>query len=94
MLASHVGDAGSNPVRGTAGGPGRFDAVISGNEKEAECGEDVVGISRRSSRSSGCSVVWLTRLVWDQEIAGSNPVIPTTAKAVFMPWSVGTASQR
>jgi hypothetical protein len=27
--------------------------------------------------TSGCSVVWLTRLVWDQEIAGSNPVIPT-----------------
>ena len=27
---------------------------------------------------SGCSVVRLSRLVWDQEIAGSNPAIPTT----------------
>lgn len=43
-----------------------------------------------AQQTSGCSVVWLTRLVWDQETAGSNPVIPTTAKAVFMPWSVET----
>jgi hypothetical protein len=64
MLASHVGDAGSNPVRG-----------IFENEF-----------------TSGCCVVWLTRLVWDQEIAGSNPVIPTTAKAVLMPWSADTDS--
>ncbi len=26
---------------------------------------------------SGCSSVWLERLIWDQEVAGSNPVIPT-----------------
>ena len=25
---------------------------------------------------SGCSVVWLARLVWDQEVAGSNPATP------------------
>lgn len=25
----------------------------------------------------GCSSVWLERLIWDQEVAGSNPVIPT-----------------
>ena len=24
----------------------------------------------------GCSSVWLERLIWDQEVAGSNPVIP------------------
>ena len=26
--------------------------------------------------SSGCSSVWLERLVWDQEAAGSSPVTP------------------
>ena len=26
--------------------------------------------------SSGCGSVWLERLVWDQEAAGSNPVTP------------------
>lgn len=27
---------------------------------------------------SGCSAVWLAHLIWDQGVAGSNPVIPTT----------------
>ena len=26
---------------------------------------------------SGCGAVWLARLIWDQEVAGSNPVTPT-----------------
>ena len=26
---------------------------------------------------TGCSSVWLERSVWDREVAGSNPVIPT-----------------
>ena len=26
---------------------------------------------------TGCSVAWLARLIWDQEVAGSNPVTPT-----------------
>lgn len=30
-----------------------------------------------SLRISECSSAWLERLVWDQEVAGSNPVIPT-----------------
>ena len=31
-----------------------------------------------------CGVVWLTRLLWEQEIAGSNPVTPTeTLETVF-----------
>ena len=25
----------------------------------------------------GCSAVWLARMIWDHEVAGSNPVIPT-----------------
>jgi beta-phosphoglucomutase-like phosphatase (HAD superfamily) len=27
--------------------------------------------------ASGCGSAWLERLVWDQEVAGSNPVTPT-----------------
>ena len=31
-----------------------------------------------------CGVAWLTRLLWEQEIAGSNPVTPTeTLETVF-----------
>ena len=26
--------------------------------------------------TSGCGSAWLERLVWDQEVAGSNPVTP------------------
>ena len=26
---------------------------------------------------AGCGSAWLERLVWDQEVAGSNPVTPT-----------------
>ena len=26
---------------------------------------------------SGCGSAWLERLIWDQEVAGSNPVTPT-----------------
>ena len=26
---------------------------------------------------TGCGSAWLERLVWDQEVAGSNPVPPT-----------------
>ncbi len=31
---------------------------------------------------SGCGSAWLERLVWDQEVAGSNPVTPTYAGVV------------
>jgi hypothetical protein len=33
-------------------------------------------ICQRETALSGCSSAWLERLVWDQEVAGSNPVIP------------------
>lgn len=27
--------------------------------------------------NTGCGSAWLERLIWDQEVAGSNPVTPT-----------------
>ena len=30
------------------------------------------------NKPTGCGSAWLERLVWDQEVAGSNPVTPTT----------------
>ena len=35
------------------------------------------GSSPCLSASSGCSVARSSRLVWDQEVAGSNPATPT-----------------
>ena len=35
---------------------------------------------RRRQPLSGCSSAWLERLVWDQEVAGPNPVTPTILK--------------
>ncbi len=32
---------------------------------------------------SGCSVARLSRLVWDEEVAGSNPATPTNKKGNF-----------
>ena len=34
--------------------------------------------TKRQNSISGCGSAWLERLVWDQEVAGSNPVTPTT----------------
>ena len=31
---------------------------------------------RTQTNPSGCGSAWLERLVWDQEVAGSNPVTP------------------
>lgn len=31
---------------------------------------------------AGCGSAWLERLVWDQEVAGSNPVTPIDAGVV------------
>src|SRR5712692_10884096 len=38
------------------------------------------GGKRRQGRlrmPTGCSAAWLARLLWEQEVAGSNPAIPT-----------------
>ena len=37
----------------------------------------------KQNRISGCGSVWLERLVWDQEVAGSNPVTPTFMRVQF-----------
>ncbi len=31
---------------------------------------------RQENIVTGCGSAWLERLVWDQEVAGSNPVTP------------------
>ena len=41
----------------------------------------IIGFALRKWRQkynlTGCGSAWLERLVWDQEVAGSNPVTPT-----------------
>ena len=32
---------------------------------------------------TGCGSAWLERLVWDQEVAGSNPVTPIDMRVQF-----------
>ncbi len=32
---------------------------------------------RNRANATGCGSAWLERLIWDQEVAGSNPVTPT-----------------
>ena len=36
----------------------------------------------RENSIPGCGSAWLERLVWDQEVAGSNPVTPIYAGVV------------
>ena len=33
--------------------------------------------SKANFELPGCGSAWLERLIWDQEVAGSNPVTPT-----------------
>ena len=34
-------------------------------------------VTTARQQKTGCGSAWLERLVWDQEVAGSNPVTPT-----------------
>ena len=34
-------------------------------------------LEKAVKKITGCGSAWLERLVWDQEVAGSNPVTPT-----------------
>ncbi len=45
---------------------------IACNHADTVCG----GFCVSKAALTGCSVVWLARLIWDQEVAGSNPVTP------------------
>lgn len=36
----------------------------------------------RDNAASGCGSAWLEHLVWDQGVAGSNPVTPTENETV------------
>ena len=33
--------------------------------------------AKKRKHETGCGSAWLERLIWDQEVAGSNPVTPT-----------------
>ena len=45
---------------------------------EKHCGKVYLAFGKtRNARNSGCGSAWLERLIWDQEVAGSNPVTPT-----------------
>ena len=37
-------------------------------------------------QTPGCGSAWLERLVWDQEVAGSNPVTPIYMYAGVVQW--------
>ena len=39
----------------------------------------VTEITTRKQKT-GCGSAWLERLVWDQEVAGSNPVTPIVSR--------------
>ena len=66
---------GSVPSRGAVGGcpgqPGR--RLRERRAGRPSRGRTGVGFGD----STGCSAAWLARLLWEQEVAGSNPAIPT-----------------
>ncbi len=38
----------------------------------------IANVLWKKYKITGCGSAWLERLVWDQEVAGSNPVTPTS----------------
>ncbi len=40
------------------------------------CVTELIQNVTQKETPSGCGSAWLERLVWDQEVAGSNPVTP------------------
>ena len=40
------------------------------------CVRDMTNIKNDKHFVPGCGSAWLERLIWDQEVAGSNPVTP------------------
>ncbi len=46
------------------------------------CVVRLIELRRRTNSVTGCGSAWLERLVWDQEVAGSNPVTPILSAGV------------
>ena len=46
------------------------------------CVRDMANIKNDKHFVPGCGSAWLERLIWDQEVAGSNPVTPTFSRDV------------
>ena len=49
-------------------------------------GSSICGFEGMCEIDSGCGSAWLERLVWDQEVAGSNPVTPILIYARVAQW--------
>lgn len=47
------------------------------------CKQEAEGSNPSSSTLSEYGSVWLERLIWDQEVVGSNPAIPTENLYMF-----------
>lgn len=47
--------------------------------------------SRRFHHISGIRTVWLLRVIWDHEIAGSNPAFRTILEPVLISFALGAA---
>ena len=49
-------------------------------DKNKEMGYNAICVTQMTNKTdvmeTGCGSAWLERLVWDQEVAGSNPVTP------------------
>ena len=47
-------------------------------------GSSICGFEGMCTIDPGCGSAWLERLVWDQEVAGSNPVTPIELNIDFI----------
>ena len=59
-------------------------AKLADAQDLGSCIERCVGSNPTTCIITGCGSVWLERLIWDQEVAGSSPVIPI--KALWLSW--------
>ena len=55
-------------------------------DKNKGMGYNAICVTQMTNKTdvmeTGCGSAWLERLVWDQEVAGSNPVTPICAGVV------------
>ena len=56
-------------------------AVIAQLVEQLTCNEKVGSSSLSCGTITGCSSVCVERLIWIQEVVGSNPTIPTTGES-------------